>query len=179
MTISIHQPNFVAWFPFFQKIQQADVFCIMRHCQFEKNNYQNRFFTDKWNTMRVSKKTESIYEKKYLTPQEDWHKIVTNNPKLNCFNGLIKESVCNTNSLIIMRACEMLGINTNIVYDTPTELTGTKRLIHICKKVGANTYLSGISGSKYLDLNEFENEGIKVIYQDEATMIKKPLVDLI
>ena len=58
MKISIHQPNFVPWYPFFQKIQQCDKFIILTHCQFEKNGYQNRFnFNDKgWVTLR---KTES------------------------------------------------------------------------------------------------------------------------
>ena len=40
MRISIHQPNFVPWYPFFQKIQQCDKFIILTHCQFEKNGYQ-------------------------------------------------------------------------------------------------------------------------------------------
>ena len=43
MTITIHQPNFMPWYPFFEKIQQADIFVLLGHCQFEKNGFQNRF----------------------------------------------------------------------------------------------------------------------------------------
>ena len=51
MRVSIHQPNFVPWYPFFQKIKEVDVFVILKECQFEKNGYQNRFnFNDKWYT---------------------------------------------------------------------------------------------------------------------------------
>jgi hypothetical protein len=31
------------WYPFFEKMQQADVFILLGHCQFEKNGFQNRF----------------------------------------------------------------------------------------------------------------------------------------
>ena len=43
MRVSIHQPNFVPWYPFFQKIKEVDKFIILKECQFEKNGYQNRF----------------------------------------------------------------------------------------------------------------------------------------
>ncbi len=56
MIISIHQPNFMPWNPFFEKIQQSDMFVCLTQCQFEKNGYQNRFnFNDKWYTMSVKK----------------------------------------------------------------------------------------------------------------------------
>jgi len=28
MIVTIHQPNFVPWYPFFQKIEQVDVFVV-------------------------------------------------------------------------------------------------------------------------------------------------------
>ena len=61
MKLAIHQPNFMPWYPFFQKIQQADIFVILQNCQFEKNNFQNRFNVDnQWYTMRVTKTMENI-----------------------------------------------------------------------------------------------------------------------
>ena len=79
MKIAIHQPNFMPWYPFFEKIRSADVFVILTHCQFEKNNFQNRFnMLDRWNTMSVNKGLEPIQNKKYLEPQRDWNKIKEN-----------------------------------------------------------------------------------------------------
>ena len=64
MRISIHQPNFVPWYPFFQKIKEVDVFVILKECQFEKNGYQNRFnFNNKWYTMSVKKGLELMRDK--------------------------------------------------------------------------------------------------------------------
>ena len=68
MRIAIHQPNFIAWMPYFQKIQESDAFVFLGHCQYEKGNYQNRFNVgDKWHTMQVSKGKlkDTILEKQY------------------------------------------------------------------------------------------------------------------
>jgi len=88
-------------------------------------------------------------------------------------------------SIIIVQAnnfsviCNHLGIKTPIIPDYPTPLTGTERLVDICIKLGAKKYLSGISGRNYLNLKLFEDAGIEVIFQDEATMDKRALVDVI
>ena len=83
MKISIHQPNFIPWYPFFQKIEEADIFVILRNCQFEKNNYQNRFnANNQWYTMRVKKGLEDIKDKKYINPLYDWNKIKKGFPKI-------------------------------------------------------------------------------------------------
>ena len=42
----------------------------------------------------------------------------------------------------------------------------TYRLIDICKEVKADTYLSGQDGIKYMDLERFKENSIKVIIQN-------------
>jgi len=44
--------------------------------------------------------------------------------------------------------------------------TPTQRLIDICRLVGADTYLSGAGGHKYLEQAEFEKAGIRLVFQD-------------
>ena len=76
MIVTIHQPNFVPWYPFFQKMEQADLFILLGHCQFEKNGFQNRFqLENTWNTFSVKKGKEPIIEKQYINPEHDWMKI--------------------------------------------------------------------------------------------------------
>lgn len=51
-----------------------------------------------------------------------------------------------------------------IVYDTPTELTGTNRIIKICQDNGCDEYLTNPDAeNKYLDISIMEKAGIKVI----------------
>ena len=42
----------------------------------------------------------------------------------------------------------------------------TERLVDICKALSIDTYLSGRDGAKYMDMEKFEREKIKVIFQD-------------
>ena len=84
MKIAIHQPNFLPWYPFFQKIKEVDRFIILGHCQFEKNGFQNRFNLDnKWHTLSIQKGLDPIVSKTYLNPFKDWNKIKCNLPQMN------------------------------------------------------------------------------------------------
>ena len=42
MIVAIHQPHFLPWLGFLQRMAQADVFVLLDHVQFERRNYQNR-----------------------------------------------------------------------------------------------------------------------------------------
>ena len=173
MKIAIHQPNFLPWYPFFQKIKEVDKFVILGHCQFEKNGFQNRFnLNDKWYTMSTKKGLTPINTKTYLNPQKDWNKIKTNLSQnkdiLNQLDSCINDDLFLTNSKIIEKLTQMLGYNTEILYDYPTKLKSTERLVDICSHYGATEYLSGISGKNYLDLNLFKNKGIKVKFQENS-----------
>jgi len=131
--------------------------------------------------MSVNAGNDLINEKRYVNPLRDWKVIKKGFPKkdLSHFDEFITSNLYVTNCNIIERICDILKIETPFAFDYPTELMGTKRLIDICKKFGATEYLSGISGRNYLDLKHFENEGIKVIFQDESKMIKQPIIDFL
>ena len=59
-----------------------------------------------------------------------------------------------------------MDIDTKIINDYKSRLSSTSRLIHICKDVGADTYLSGVGAKAYLNEEEFKENNIQVIYQD-------------
>lgn len=165
MKIAIHQPNFIPWMPLFNKIESADVFVLLGHCQFEKGGFQNRFRLSpesKWNTMSVRGGLESILSKRYSNHSEDWAKIRGRFPNLSAFDDLVCESLWKTNVAVIKRACEMLGIKTAIEVDWPTGAVGGDRLVEICKRFGATAYLSGPSGKRYMDVGIFKENGIEL-----------------
>jgi hypothetical protein len=184
MIVTIHQPNFFPYYPFFQKMDDADIFVILTHCQFEKNNFQNRFNKDsKWYTMCVNKGLDPIYTKIYLSPEKDWKRIKDMLPEykdvLDLFDDCVDSNLSKMNSNIILKIKNLLNIKTKIVFDYSTELKGTERLVDICIKNNATTYISGISGSKYMDLKLFSEKNIKVVFQDETKMVKKPIIDIL
>lgn len=42
MRVSIHQPHYLAWLPYFGKIMQSDGFVLLDDVEFTRNGYQNR-----------------------------------------------------------------------------------------------------------------------------------------
>lgn len=183
-TVAIHQPNFFPWIPFFEKIRSVDVFVILGHCQFEKNNYQNRFFyRDVWRTMSTNKGLEPIVDKRYIDPQKDWNKIKTNlsdkKEILSWYDSCISESLYETNKQIILKTLSKLGIKTSIEYDYPTDLVSTDRLVQICKNLGATRYLSGQGGKKYMELDKFTLAGIDVDFQVVSDVQKRHVLDIL
>jgi len=184
MIISIHQPNFFPYYPFFQKMEESDVFVILNHCQFEKNNYQNRFNKDgKWYTMSVNKGLDLINTKVYVNQEKDWYRIKNSLPGykniLKEFDSCISNNLSDTNVSIIMKIKDILGIKTEILFDYPTDLLSSKRLVDICVSKGAKKYVSGISGAKYLDLELFNKNEIEVVFQNPDNMISKPIIDIL
>lgn len=168
MRISIHQPNFFPYVGFFNKMKESDIFVILTYCQFEKNGYQNRFNAfGNWYTMSVRNKTEMIRKKAYLHHDIDWRNIKRRLPDYDLaeFDDCIFPGLVETNVSVIERIAHILKISTVIDFDFETELTGTARLVEICKKYGADEYLAGPSGPNYIDSSIFEDAGIKVIYQ--------------
>lgn len=184
MIVSIHQPAFIPWLPFFEKIRQSDVFIFLTHCQFQKNNYQNRFFySDKWNTMSVNRGLDPIVDKKYVSFERDWNKIKVNNPSkkkiLERFDNFICDSLVDTNTRIIEDIARVLDIKTKILHDESTDLMSTDRLVWLCKQVGAKKYIAGASGKDYMDLDAFHSSGIEIIFQEYPADKKIHVLDLL
>lgn len=181
MIVSIHQPNFMPWLPYFKKIAMCDIFVVMIHCQFEKGGFQNRFnMNGKWHTMSVNSGLEPISAKKYVSPSSDWEKIKSKVGKdLSELDGYMSNSLWNTNYSIINHVAKKIGIKTRIELDYPTELTGTDRLLDICLKYGANRYIAGSSGTRYMDIDKFESKGVMVEVQSIKDEDKIPMVNIL
>ena len=176
MIVTIHKPNFLPLIPFFEKIDQADAYVCLTHCQFEKNGFQNRFnHDDKWYTMSVKKGNIPIKEKKYIAATENWEKIKNELPVfldfLSTFDHLITDNLAQTNLNIIKQIMCLRGIDTMVRTDWETHLTSTARLVDICVQLGADAYLSGLGAKEYLDESLFEKENIKVIYQQPKNKV--------
>lgn len=146
MIIAMHQPNFIPYFPFFYKMAMADYFIILANVDFEKNNYQNRYF---------------------LNEQEKW---VTKS--IRSGNGLIKDkqytdgnNLLNLNMQWIFAIRQTLNINTPILYDFEMEEKGTERLIKLAKNFHCDTYLTCPEAkNKYLDEDLMRSSGIDIKY---------------
>ena len=189
MIVAVHQPQYLPWLGYFDKIRQADVFCYLDSVQYKKNDWQNRNrikTSQGWQWLTVPVRfqfPEKICEVK-INPMVNWRKkhlqaLVTNYRRAPYFETYIEvyeqvysedwELVSELNIHFIERLINALGLSQKpAVKSSQLDLREepTDRLIDICKEVQADTYLAGQDGMKYMDLERFKENGIEVIIQD-------------
>jgi len=185
MILAAHQPNYFPAGSFWDRLRRADRFVILAQCQYERGNYHNRFaLGGSWYTMPVSQRLEPLVAKRYNDHAANWERIRRRLPvayqrAFARFDGCCTESLVETNVAVIRRLCAILGIGTEIVMDYPTDLRATDRLVDLCKHYGADTYLSGPSGPKYMDMDAFERAGIRVEVQETRPEHRRAALELV
>ncbi len=188
MLIAIHQPQYLPWLGYLDKIDKADVFVILDNVQFKKNEWQNRNrikTTQGWQWITVPvlyKFPEKINEVK-INNNTNWSRkhlqaLITNYSKSLYFadyKNFIEDifsrnwdRLIDINIEIIKFLINALELKTRLVTTSDLKLREdpTERLIDICKTLGGEKYLAGRDGSKYINLEIFEEEGIEIIFQD-------------
>jgi hypothetical protein len=189
LIVAIHQPQYLPWLGYFDKIRQADIFCYLDSVQYKKNDWQNRNRIKtsqgwQWLTVPVHFQfPEKISEVKINTTV-NWRKkhlqaLVTNYRRAPYFEKYIEVfgqvysedwvSVSELNIRFIERLVDALGMSQKpAVKSSQLALREdpTDRLIDVCRELEADTYLAGQDGTKYMDLERFKENGIGVIIQD-------------
>ena len=192
MILSVHQPQYIPWLGFFDKIVRSDTFVYLDTVQYKKREWQNRNQIrtkdgSMWLTVPVVAKgdggsrqpinqvridNESTWAGDHLKSLKCWYGKASFFEK---YIGFFEETYCHDwNKLIDLNMAILnflfneLNISTKIILesDIGTSLQSTERIIEICRKINADTYLTGIGGKNYLDEKRFEIEGIKLVYQE-------------
>jgi len=191
MIVTIQQPEHLPWIGFFNKMVQCDLFVYLDNVQFKKRYFENRnkIKTEngiKWITVPIYSKgkyTQNINEV-IVNNELNWKKKYTGlleyaYKKSNYWTD-IKNIVfpcldVNTEKLIDLDLALVERCRSYLQIETPTllassldvdQFSGNDLILEICSKTGADIYISGPDGRTYLKLDEFEREGIKVVYHD-------------
>ncbi len=189
MLVTIHQPQFMPWLGYFDKMDQADLFVLLDTVQYKKNEWQNRNRLKsaqgpQWLTVPVRFHFPARIDEVAVNDEAPWrHKhlqaLRSNYGKARFWEseedsladlyggreGLLRD----VNGLTIDWLGSRLGIDTERRWasDLPvTEEDPTQRLVEICRHFGASAYLSGAEGRNYLDISSFTAAGIDVIFQE-------------
>ncbi|MGA1867616.1 MAG: WbqC family protein [bacterium] len=194
MIAAIHQPQYMPWIGYMNKIAHADVFVILDTVQYKKNEWQNRnriktAAGSQWITVPVCYHyPEKILEVKINNTvrwgAKHYASLVTNYhraPYFNVYADFFKETLstqweflADLNVFIIESLTHIWGLNTNIIRAHTISVSAqnpTARLVDICLALGADTYLSGRDGMKYMDMKQFADNGIKVIFQQFSSVV--------
>jgi len=184
MIVSIHQPEYLPWMGYFDKIARSDIFVILDNVQFQVNGIQNRVRIKnangwQWLTVPVLRKfSQRINEVKIDNSKKwnkkHWHSILANYSKTphfkkyyDFFESMYRKEwvrLVELNIFGIKNIMEFLGIKTRIEIASNLDVTGEKNelLINICKVLDADVYISGEGALSYLDIKKFQKEGINV-----------------
>ena len=188
MKIAIHQANYFPYPGFFHKINQADVFVIQDDVKFvNRTTNRNKIISSSeytWLNVPIKKghKSLPIMDVK-INNEIPWGKI---NLKKICagynkakffhlykdyFENLYKKewnNIFDLNFETIKQVLRWLDIKVEIVVESELRVSGqpTERLVKVCKKLGADTYISGIGGKRYLDEKLFEKNKIILKHQN-------------
>jgi len=189
-TIAIHQPGYIPWLSFFDKIKNSDEFVFLDDVQFEKNGWQNRNKIrtsdgSTWLTVPVHAHLNLKLNEIKIDYTQNWvekHKksLIINYSKSEFFNNNWHElesvydkkfdTLIDLNLEIILVLQKKFNIKTKTILASEFSITskGTERIIDICNELDADTYYSGhgLPDKKYLNEESLLKNNIKIKLQN-------------
>jgi len=190
MRIAVLQPGYLPWLGFFDQEMSVDTFVIYDDVQFDRRGWRNRNrvkSTDGWAWLSVPVIQKGKYEQKVnevlIDNERPWKKkhlgtIESFYKKAPYFEPLYPQLaqiierdwqyLWELDLALIGWLNEIIGIETPLKLASTLEVEGTKskRLLNICRKLGADEYYSGAAARHYLELDLFRENGIDVFYQE-------------
>jgi len=192
-TVAIHQPNYLPWIGFFQKIALADIFVMLDIVQFSKDSFTQRTrirTKNGWMWLTIPIKRMHYFKPIREIPlpsDEKWMKkhetaMVSNYAKAPYYDknfieeyyrsGFTKLQEFNEFGILYLK--NKLGIKTKVVRASELginekSLKSTELLVEIVKLLGGGVYISGMGGRKYMEEEKFKKEGIEVKYFEFKT----------
>ena len=190
MILTAHQPAYLPWLGYLEKIKRSDVYIYMDDVQFEHRGFihRNKIKTANgvvWLTVPVQIKghrahtmvdlnidNERNWQKKHFLSIKNAYKKA---PYYKEFIAKIERFYTTSyNSMtdycydFLLFWLQELGISTKVIKMSDLDVVGDKSelILNLCKTVGADIYISGALGKNYLDDNLFHENGIEVVYQD-------------
>ncbi|MDO8546440.1 MAG: WbqC family protein [Nitrospirales bacterium] len=200
--MAIHQPQYLPWLGYLDKLDRSDVFVLLDTVQFKKNEWQNRNrirtaqgwqyltvpvlheFPQRLDQVRINNQTD--WRRKHVQALETHYGKA---PHYGRYASLFLELLARDwerlsllNEAVLSALAGAFGITTPIVkasqFEAREEQTG--RLVDLCKAVGADCYLAGAGGRGYMNLEGFQAEGIAVEVQDfmspEYAQVYRPFI---
>ncbi len=190
MIVAVHQPQYIPWLGYFDKIDRSDCFVFLDQVQYKAREYQNRnrIRTENgsiWLTVPVisggmgrQKICDVGIDNSFDWQKRHWRNLKTWYGRAKFFRdyaGFFEkiyserwERLVDLNVCVIKFFLEKLKIGAAVYYESGLNINARKtdRIIEICKRLGADTYLSGTGGKNYLEEYKFSRAGIKLEYRN-------------
>jgi WbqC-like protein family len=187
--LAAHQPQYLPWLGYFDKMDQADLFVLLDTVQYKKNEWQNRNRIRtcdgwQWLTVPVHYRYPMSLREVQVDDASSWrrkHRETLRQvyaraphrdavlPPLEALLDLPTASLADLNTRGIRILAEMLGVRTPIVVAStlPGVAEGKDdRLIDLCRRLKCTEYLAGAGGFGYMNLEALRRSGITVVFQE-------------
>jgi hypothetical protein len=190
--VAIHQPNFLPWLGYFDKIRRAQAFILLDDVQFQKTGatWTNRVQVlvagaPAWLTVPVVRAfhgTRAISEIE-IDDRSPWRDKLLRTVELNYRRAphfdavytwiapLIKnqvKSLVELNVQAIRAATAAMGLENVLVLSSSVHVQSraTDRLVELVRAVGGDAYLAGGGAQGYQEDHLFREAGISLVYQE-------------
>lgn len=185
-----HQPEYLPYIGFFNKIMHADKFVVVDHVQFNKKNWQNRNkirTANGWAWLSIPVYTKGKFEQPINEVKinnnehwkfKHWKSIYISYKKAPYFNQYADffeelynrewDKLIDLNMEIIMFILKELDVNIDICYSSQLGALGDKTdlLVDMCKATGSDAYLSGEGSKEYIINEKFRVAGLKSLFRN-------------
>ena len=194
MIVAAHQPAYLPWLGYLDKLAKADLFVVMDDLQYEAQNFQNRnrVKLDRgphWLTVPLLRgaQHDRVMDKRidntgrggrHHWQRRTWRTLEVHygrSPHFARYAPALEDTflrrwdwLVELDLHILDLARRWFGITRPIVRASSLGLDGAKtfRIRSLCEAVGAHTYLSGRGGSAgYLDTGALARAGITTLWQ--------------
>ncbi|MDO9118015.1 MAG: WbqC family protein [Nitrospira sp.] len=188
MRVTIHQPQFLPWLGYLDKIDRADLFIVLDTVQFKKNEWQNRNRIRtadgwQWLTVPVLHHFGQRVQEVTINPTAAWRDQHLRAlgmhyarspfrdrylPELRAIYAEPWTKLSELNLAVIRWLLEAYGITTPLrcASDMAAREEPTDRLVDLCRAVGATQYLAGPGAEGYMDQSRFEASGVELEIQE-------------
>lgn len=188
--ICIHQPDFLPYLGFFERLFHCDTFVVLDNVQFLRRGWHHRdqiktVHGVQWLTVPVQKKGryEQLINAAQIDQATNWkHKhlmmISTNYRKAWHFDRYFEAlqhiyqqpltSLMEFNLALLRWIIGILDCQVRIVFASSLPVTSTKtlRLVEIVEALHGTAYLSGVGARAYLNEHLFQERHIPLLWQN-------------
>jgi WbqC-like protein family len=197
MIVTIHQPDFLPWIGFFNKVRLSELLVIGDSVQYRDKGYQNRnriktAVGAQWLTVPILHNWgQSILDVQIATnPQNGrtWHQLhmktlqvnYSKAPYYDQYIGIFEKMYKKPQKLLADSNLEMLKsifeiLDINVPMKRVSEICQKTNIVEICKAVGADTYLSGPIGGKYMNEDFIIENKIRILWNNYEHPVYKQL----
>lgn len=191
--VAIHQPNFIPWLGFFNKIHRADIFIALDSVQFQKTGgtWTNRVRIliqgqPHWMTIPIVRAyhgTRAINEME-INDSHPWREKMIRTidmnysraPYFDCVRPWVKQwishpsrNIAEFNLFSIGEIMRILDLNSSkLVLSSGLKVNGqsTDLLVSLIRSVSGTAYLCGGGATEYQEDERFAAAGIRLVYQE-------------